>query len=147
LNWLKLNAPVPSAFGPLGAPGWPSARLEGEIALDGHCARRSPWRENAARKNLFMDVDHIPAGVDFVEYLHSQVAACDVFLAVIGPNWLDAKDDNGRRRFENPDDFVTIEIASALAHNIRVIPVPRLSKAARAPQRSGNTEHAIRPGR
>ena len=58
------------------------------------------------RKNLFMDVDHIPAGVDFVDYLHSQVAACDVFLAVIGPNWLDAKDDDGRRRFDNPDDFV-----------------------------------------
>ena len=50
------------------------------------------------RKNLFMDVDHIPAGVDFVDYLRSQVAACDVFLAVIGPNWLDAKDDSGRRR-------------------------------------------------
>jgi hypothetical protein len=37
------------------------------------------------RHNLFMDVDHIPAGVDFVEYLNSQVAVCDVFLAVIGP--------------------------------------------------------------
>src|SRR5260370_19406749 len=75
------------------------------------------------RKSLFMDVDHIPAGVDFVDYLHSQVAACDVFLAVIGPNWLNAKDDRGRRRFDNPDDFVTIEIAAALARNIRVIPV------------------------
>jgi len=75
------------------------------------------------RNNLFMDVDHIPAGVDFTEYLHSQVTACDVFLAVIGPNWLDAKDDSRRRRFDNPDDFVTIEIAAALARNIRVIPV------------------------
>jgi TIR domain len=75
------------------------------------------------RKNLFMDVDHVPAGVDFVDYLPSQVAACDVFLAVIGPNWLDAKDDDGRRRFDNPHDFVTIEIAAALARNIRVIPV------------------------
>ena len=84
------------------------------------------------RKNLFMDVDHIPAGVDFVEYLHSQVAACDVFLAVIGPNWLDAKDDDGRRRFDNPDDFVTIEIAAALARNIRVIPV--LVDGARTPK-------------
>jgi hypothetical protein len=73
------------------------------------------------RKNLFMDVDHIPAGVDFVDYLPSQVAACDVFLAVIGPNWLDAKDDDGRRRFDSPHDFVTIEIAAALARNIRVI--------------------------
>jgi len=75
------------------------------------------------RKNLFMDVDHIPAGVDFLEYLNSQVAACDVFLAVIGPNWLEAKDDDGRRRFDNPDDFVTIEIAAALARKIRVVPV------------------------
>ena len=84
------------------------------------------------RNNLFMDVDHIPAGVDFVDYLHSQVAACDVFLAVIGPNWLDAKDDDGRRRFDNPDDFVTIEIAAALARNIRVIPV--LVDGARTPK-------------
>jgi predicted metalloprotease len=84
------------------------------------------------RNNLFMDVDHIPAGVDFVEYLHGQVAACDVFLAVIGPNWLDAKDDSGRRRFDNPDDFVTIEIAAALARNIRVIPV--LVDGARTPK-------------
>jgi hypothetical protein len=84
------------------------------------------------RNNLFMDVDHIPAGVDFVDYLNSQVAACDVFLAVIGPNWLNAKDDRGRRRFENPDDFVTIEIAAALARNIRVIPV--LVDGARTPK-------------
>jgi TIR domain len=84
------------------------------------------------RNNLFMDVDHIPAGVDFVDYLHSQVAACDVFLTVIGPNWLDAKDDSGRRRFDNPDDFVTIEITAALARNIRVIPV--LVDGARTPK-------------
>jgi TIR domain/PAN domain len=84
------------------------------------------------RKNLFMDVDHIPAGVDFVEYLSSQVAECDVFLAVIGPNWLDSKDDDGRRRFDNPDDFVTIEITAALARKIRVIPV--LVDGARTPK-------------
>jgi membrane-associated protease RseP (regulator of RpoE activity) len=84
------------------------------------------------RNNLFMDVDHIPAGVDFLEYLHSQVAACDVFLAVIGPNWLNAKDERGRRRFDNPDDYVTIEIAAALARNIRVIPV--LVDGARTPK-------------
>ena len=88
--------------------------------------------ETFGRENLFMDVDHIPAGVDFVDYLPSQVAACDVFLAVIGPNWLDAKDDDGRRRFDNPADFVTIEIAAALARNIRVIPV--LVDGARTPK-------------
>src|SRR5262245_29103605 len=83
-------------------------------------------------ENLFMDVDHVPGGVDFGEHLHSQVATCEVFLAVIGPNWLNAKDDDGRRRLDNPDDFVTIEIAAALARNIRVIPV--LIDGARIPK-------------
>jgi invasion protein IalB len=91
------------------------------------------------RKNLFMDVDTIPAGVDFVEYLNTQVAKCDIFLAVIGPHWLDAKDDVGRRRIENPDDFVTIEIAAALARDIRVIPVlvdgAHMPKAGEVPER------------
>jgi hypothetical protein len=94
------------------------------------------------RNNLFMDVDHIPAGVDFVEHLHSQVAACDVFLAVIGPNWLNAKDERGRRRFDNPDDFVTIEIAAALARNIRVIPV--LVDGARTP-RADRLPDSVKP--
>jgi tetratricopeptide (TPR) repeat protein len=89
------------------------------------------------RDQLFMDVDHIPAGVDFVGHLNVQVAACDVFLAIIGPNWLDAKDESGRRRLDKPDDFVTIEIAAALARNIRVIPVmiegARMPKAEEVP--------------
>jgi TIR domain len=96
-------------------------RREDSISTAGRLHDR--LAQTFGRKNLFMDVDHIPAGVDFVEYLNGQVAACDVFLAVIGPNWLDAKDDDGRRRFDNPDDFVTIEIAAALARKIRVIPV------------------------
>ena len=79
--------------------------------------------QSFGRGNLFMDVDNIPAGVDFVDYLHNQVGACDIFLAVIGPHWLDAKDERGRRRLDNPDDFVAVEIAAALSRNIRVIPV------------------------
>src|SRR5262245_50136517 len=90
------------------------------------------------RKNLFMDVDHIPAGVDFEVHLNNQVAACDVFLAVIGPGWLGAKDDSGNRRLDNSDDFVAIEIAAALARPIRVIPVlvdgARMPKAAELPE-------------
>src|SRR5262249_25944969 len=74
------------------------------------------------RKNLFMDVDHIPPGVDFVKHLNSQVAACNVFIAVIGPHWLDARNEKGGRRLDNPDDFVAVEIGAALARDIRVIP-------------------------
>jgi len=86
-----------------------------------------------------MDVDNIPAGVDFVEHLSTQVARCEVFLAVIGPRWLDAKDDSGRRRIENADDFVAIEIAAALAGDIRVIPV--LVDGAQMPKAVDLPEH------
>jgi formylglycine-generating enzyme required for sulfatase activity len=89
------------------------------------------------RDKLFMDVDHIPAGTDFVAHLNSQVAECDVVLVVIGPGWLGAKDESGERRLDNPDDFVAIEIAAALARNIRVIPVlvdgARMPKASQLP--------------
>jgi hypothetical protein len=74
-------------------------------------------------KNLFMDVDDIPPGVDFVNYLNSQVGACDIFLAIIGPHWLNAKDGHGHHRLDNPNDFVLVEITAALARNICVIPV------------------------
>jgi TIR domain len=84
------------------------------------------------RKTLFMDVDHIPPGVDFVTYLDGQVAACDVFIAIIGPNWLDARNEKGDRRLDAPDDFVAIEIESALARDIRVVPV--LVDGARMPK-------------
>ncbi len=86
------------------------------------------------RAKLFMDVDHIPVGTDFVAHLNSQVAECDVILVVIGPNWLDVKDESGRRRLDDPDDFVAIEIAAALTREIRVIPV--LVDGARMPKAS-----------
>jgi TIR domain len=88
--------------------------------------------ESFGRENLFMDVDHIPAGVDFIDHLKTQVAACNDFLAIIGPNWLDARNENGERRLDAPDDFVSVEIAAALSRNIRVIPV--LVDGARMPK-------------
>jgi tetratricopeptide (TPR) repeat protein len=83
---------------------------------------------------LFMDVDNIPVGRDFEDYLKSQVASCDAMLAVIGPNWLTAKDETGQRRLDNPKDFVLIEIGAALARNIPVVPV--LVDGARMPKAS-----------
>jgi hypothetical protein len=94
------------------------------------------------RDNLFMDVDHIPFGVDFVVHLNNQVAACDAMLAIIGPNWLTAKDEAGQRRLDQPDDFVAIEIAVALARDIRVIPV--LVDGARMP-RASELPDALKP--
>jgi hypothetical protein len=99
-------------------------------------------RQTFGRENLFMDVDQIPVGVDFEAHLNSQVAACDVMLVVIGPNWLRARDKTGQRRLNQPDDFVAIEIASALARNIRVIPV--LVDGARMPSAS-DLPDALKP--
>lgn len=75
------------------------------------------------RDLLFMDVDAIPLGENFIKILREQVAKCDVLLALIGPNWLTAHDEDGNRRLSNPSDFVRIEIATALLRDIPVIPI------------------------
>jgi hypothetical protein len=76
-----------------------------------------------SNEKLFIDVDSIAPGLDFVRVLDEQVAQCDVLLAVIGAAWLGARDENGARRLDNPKDFVRIEIESALQRGVRVIPV------------------------
>ena len=72
-------------------------------------------------ENVFMDVDTIPAGVDFREYLHEAVSGCDVLLAVIGEYWI--VDRQGKRRLDDARDFVRIELEAALQRRIRLIPV------------------------
>jgi hypothetical protein len=84
---------------------------------------RERLEANFAAEHLFMDVDSIAPGLDFVRVLEDQVDKCDVFLAVIGPRWLDARDEAGNRRLDNPDDFVRIEIESSLKLGKRIIPV------------------------
>ena len=75
------------------------------------------------KKSIFKDVDSIPLGLDFKEYLDKQVGECKVLLAVIGDRWLDASNASGKRRLDDPADFVRIEIESALERNIPVIPL------------------------
>jgi hypothetical protein len=72
---------------------------------------------------VFMDVDTIALGVDFAEVIAQAVSSCQVLLAVIGPRWLSATDEDGRRRLDDPDDLVRLEIAAALERDIRVIPI------------------------
>jgi TIR domain len=72
---------------------------------------------------VFMDVDNIALGVDFAEVIAQAVSTSRVLLAVIGPSWLTATDQDGRRRLEDPNDLVRLEIAAALERDIRVIPI------------------------
>jgi TIR domain len=73
--------------------------------------------------HVFMDIDDIEPGVDFDAVVHEAVGQCDVLLAVIGPSWLTVVDGQGRRRLDNPDDYVRIELQVALERNIRLVPV------------------------
>src|SRR4051812_46536330 len=71
-----------------------------------------------------MDIDAIEPGVDFGERIEEAVGSCDVVLALVGNQWLDARDGSGRRRLDDPADFVRVELAAGLARSgLRVIPV------------------------
>jgi hypothetical protein len=75
------------------------------------------------RSQIFKDVDSIELGDDFVEEISAAVGSCDVLLALIGEEWLTITDEQGRRRIDQPDDFVRVEIEAALARHVRVIPI------------------------
>lgn len=73
--------------------------------------------------NIFMDVDDIEPGDDFIDVLENALGSCDILLALIGDRWLETKDQDGRRAIDDSKDFVRREIAFALERDIRVIPV------------------------
>src|SRR5262249_35676431 len=99
----------------------------------GHAGRVHDRLEREfGRDLLFMDVDSIPLGVNFVTALQEEVAKCGVLLAGIGRDWLKVRDKDGKRRLDNPDDFVRVEIAAALQRNIPVIPI--LLEGAKVPK-------------
>ena len=72
---------------------------------------------------VFVDVQGIPLGLDFRHYLNKQVQQAELLLALIADRWLTAVDERGRRRLDNPNDFVRIEIEAALKRNIPVVPL------------------------
>ena len=63
---------------------------------------------------VFKDVDSIELGDDFVQVITRAVGSCDVLLALIGEQWLTITDEHGRRRLDDPVDFVRLEIEAAL---------------------------------
>jgi hypothetical protein len=74
------------------------------------------------RDKLFMDIDLVP-GERFDRVLSEAIANCQVVLAIIGPDWLNAQDRHGRRRIDQPNDWVRLELEAALGHRKTIIPV------------------------
>lgn len=75
------------------------------------------------KEQVFLDVDSIPIGVDFRKHLDEKVGICEILIAVIGNHWFDSTNDEGKRRIDEKNYFVRIEIESALKRGIPVVPL------------------------
>jgi hypothetical protein len=114
------------AIGDNGAPA-----MSGQIFISyrrddsGYAAGRlfDRLRERFGRDHVFMDIDTIGLGDNFAEAIDAAIGVCDAVLAVIGRDWLNITDEQGKRRLDAPGDFVRQELAAALARDIPVIPV------------------------
>src|SRR6187551_3797066 len=80
-------------------------------------------RRRFGRENLFMDVDSLRPGEDWVEAVEAAVTRSDVLLAIIGPLWAQARDADGEFRLQKDLDRVRLEIEAALRLHKPVIPV------------------------
>jgi hypothetical protein len=98
-----------------------SYRREDSIAYSGRLFDR--LTAEFGKGQVFMDIDSIDPGADFIQEIERTVAACDAVLVVIGKQWLTVVDAQGRRRIENPEDFVRLEVETALSRKVRVVPV------------------------
>lgn len=76
------------------------------------------------KARVFKDVDNIGPGVEFGDYIKSVLPRCRVALILIGPSWLSVVDDSGRRRIDDENDWVRVEIEIALASpHLLVVPI------------------------
>ena len=90
----------------------------------GHAGRLyDALADRLGRDNVFMDVDAIRPGENFAQVLDESVESCDVLIALIGRRWAGSVDREGRRRLERPEDYVRLELQTALGSpRTRVIP-------------------------
>lgn len=90
----------------------------------GHAGRLyDRLRDHFGASRVFRDVDYLKPGEDFVEAIARAVDGCDVFIAVIGRDWHDARNERGERRLDDPDDFIRLELETALRRGVLVLPV------------------------
>ncbi len=82
---------------------------------------------------VVFDVVSIMPGQDFVEEIRRSVRDADVILAVIGATWLETKGADGKRRIDDPLDFVRLELEIALNEDDAVV-IPVLIDGAQMPR-------------
>lgn len=82
---------------------------------------RERLEQRFGKRRIFADMSIKPAS-DFTRVIRQQVAESDVLVAVIGNRWLTMTDSTGRRRLDDPEDWVRVEIVTALNSGICIIP-------------------------
>jgi len=108
-------------------------RLQEYREKNGSSKASSKLSKLTGRALLYKDVDNIPPGVDFRHHIRQALNNCKVLLAIIGPTWLDVADAQGRKRLEDPNDWVRIEIEEALRHD-HILLIPLLVSHATMPK-------------
>lgn len=97
-----------------------------------HAGRLAENLQHRVGAEVFLDIESIPPGVNFPDYIAREIAACDVVLVMIGDDWLSIADHDGTRRIADTRDWVHIEVAAALGRGVLTIPV--LVEGARIPR-------------
>jgi hypothetical protein len=98
------------------------------------CYRRQDAEDAAGRlheklvsvygsERVFMDIDSVPLGVNFVTHIKDQLQGCAAVLVIVGRSWTTITDPEGSRRLDNPADHVRVEVATALKQGTLVIPI------------------------
>lgn len=90
----------------------------------GHAGRLYDFLTNDfADEQIFFDTDTIQPGANFEEKIRSELENSDVVLVLIGNQWVNCRDTDGKRRLDDPNDYVRFEVGTALSNNKTVIPV------------------------
>lgn len=89
----------------------------------GHAGRlQERLKAELGKKGIFVDVASVDPGANFEDAIARAIGESKALIAVIGTEWISAKDENGRRRLDDPDDYVRVELEQAFGRNIKVIP-------------------------
>src|SRR5262249_7084687 len=96
-----------------------SYRREDTMAITGRLCDR--LRAAFGRDNVFLDIDNIPYGADFVEHIELTLKQCDIVLVMIGPNW--RGEMKGECRIDEENDFVRNELRTALSRSMEILPI------------------------
>jgi formylglycine-generating enzyme required for sulfatase activity len=81
-------------------------------------------RREFPKCEVFQDIASIEIGEDFVEPMRRSLASCAAVIIMIGPRWLKIADERGRRRLDDPEDWVRLEVIESLQRaGLRIMPV------------------------